>query len=245
MIRMLLLALSFFAALPVIAASPMEAREDHIAGLRYLVLETGSARQGDALPMVIGLHYSSARPEVMTEYFDQIDFPVRIVLPQGPYPRRGGYTWIPDTSDPNAQSKAIFAVEESLSAFVTAVRDSHPTLGKPIVMGISYGGDLSLLLALRHPAQIRAAFPVAARLLPEWMPRVNSCQPACPFIHAMHGDRDQTVPVGPTQRAITRLQRLGFDAEIKVYPGVAHDLDARQERDLIRSLRRLLNQKQY
>jgi phospholipase/carboxylesterase len=240
MIRMLLLALSFFAALPAIAASPMMARESYIAGFRYLVFETGGAGQDDALPIVIGLHYSSARPAAMTEYFDQVDFPARVVLPQGPYPRRGGYTWIPDTSDPNAQSKAIFAVEESLSTFVAAVSSSHPTRGKPIVMGISYGGDLSLLLALRHPAQIRAAFPVAARLLPEWMPRANSCQPACPFIRAMHGDRDQTVPVGPTQRAITRLQRLGFDAEIKVYSGVAHDLDARQEADLVRALRRLL-----
>jgi phospholipase/carboxylesterase len=240
MIRMLLLALNFFAALPAIAAPPMAVREAHSAGFRYLTFETGGARQGDELPMVIGLHYSSARPEVMTEYFDQIDFPARIVLPQGPYPRRGGYTWIPDTADPPGQSKAIFAVEESLSAFVAAVRGSYPTRGKPIVMGISYGGDLSLLLALRHPGQFRAAFPVAARLLPEWMPRSNSCNPTCPYIRAMHGARDQTVPVGPTQRAITRLQRLGFDADIKIYSGVAHDLDRRQEVDLVRSLRRLL-----
>jgi phospholipase/carboxylesterase len=241
MIRFLLLALGFLAALPAIAASPMVAREGHIAGFRYLVFETRGARQGDALPMVIGLHYSSARPEVMTAYFDQIDFPARIVLPQGPYPRRSGYTWISGTSRPDEQLKAMFDVEESLSEFAAAVRDGHPTRGKPVVMGISYGGDLSLLLALRHPAQFAAAFPVAARLLPEWMPRANACKPTCPLIRAMHGDQDQTVPVKPTQIAIARLQQLGFDAELMIYPGVAHDLDARQESDLVRSLRHLLN----
>lgn len=224
-------------------AFPVCAREAHIAGVRYLVIETPGADQDDVLPMIVGLHYSGARPEEMTEYFDQITFPARIVLPQGPYPRRAGYTWFPTDNTLSTGQQARFATDmaESLSTFISSAVAQHPTLHKPIVMGISYGGDLSLLIALRQPSQVWAAFPVAARFLPEWMPN-HPCGQSCPPIYAVHGAQDTTVPLEPMQAAMANLQRLGWNAQLRIYSGVAHDFDARQEADFVEHVHRLLSE---
>lgn len=227
-------------ALPANAGEP---REVTVAGLRYLVFETGNAKPDATLPMIVGLHYSSAKPETMLEYFDQIDFPARIVLPQGAYTRRDGYSWFPsDYAQLSAaqQDVAAFDTERKLSAFVDAAAAKYATRGKPIVMGISYGGDLAFLLAIRHPDKVRAAFPVAARFLPAWMPKTNTCKPHCPPIYAMHGDADTTVPMGPTQQASARLREMDFDVALEPYPGVAHDFDARMKNDFSEKAKSLL-----
>lgn len=240
MARLYLLVFLISFALPAFASEPREAND---AGFRYLVLETAGAKPDTPLPMIIGLHYSSAKPETMIEYFDQIDFPARIVLPQGAYPRRDGYSWFPtDYAVLSAaqQDEAAFDAERKLSAFVDAAAAKYGTRGKPVVMGISYGGDLAFLLAIRHPDNVRAAFPVAARFLPTWMPKTNVCKPRCPPIYAMHGDADTIVPMAPTQQAATRLRKMGFEVAFEPYPGVAHDFDARMEKDFSEKAKSLL-----
>lgn len=227
-------------ALPAAASEPREAND---AGFRYLVFETAGAKPGTVLPMIVGLHYSSAKPDAMIEYFDQIDFPARIVLPQGAFTRRDGYSWFPtDYAQLNAarQDDAAFDAEQKLSAFVDAAVAKNATRGKPVVMGISYGGDLAFLLAIRHPDKVRASFPVAARFLPAWLPKTNTCRPRCSPIHAMHGDADTTVPMAPTQQAAAQLRKLGFDVAFESYPGVAHDFDARMEKDFSEKAKSLL-----
>lgn len=239
-IGMLGFVLLLLSAVPATAAGGAEPREAHAAGFRYLVFETAGAKSEAALPMIVGLHYSSAKPETMLEYFDGIDFPARIVLPQGAHPRRDGYSWFPTGYAQLGQAErdaAVFDAEKRLASFVGAVPAEYPTRGKPMVMGISYGGDLSFLLAVRHPELLSAAFPVAARFLLAWMPRTNTCKPACPPILAMHGDADRTVPMAPTQEAIERLRKMRFDIELKPYPGVGHDFDARMERDFAELVR--------
>lgn len=240
-LQSLLLAMLPFAA--VAADKPPQPREASAAGFRYLVFETAGAKSDATLPMIVGLHYSSAKPEAMLEYFDQIDFPARIVLPQGAYARRGGYSWFPtDYAEMAAalQDDAAFDMERKLSAFVDAAAAKHASRGKPAVMGISYGGDLAFLLAIRHPDKVRASFPVAARFLPAWLPETNTCKPRCPPIYAMHGDADTTVPMAPTRQAAAQLRAMGFDVSFEPYPGVAHDFDARMEKDFSEKAKNLL-----
>lgn len=231
--------LLLFLSFETVAAEP---RAASLEGTRYLVFETAGANPKASLPMIVGLHYSSAKPETMLEYFDGIGFPARIVLPQGEYPRRDGYSWFPtDYAEAGqaAQDVAVSAAEKKMAAFVDDVRDRYPTRGKPAVMGVSYGGDVSFLLAIRHPQLFSASFPIAARFLPAWMPKTNACKPHCPPIRAMHGDADTTVPMGPTRDAVARLKRMGFDVAITPYAGVPHDFDLRMERDFAEQARKL------
>jgi phospholipase/carboxylesterase len=220
------------------------ARESEAAGFRYLVLESAGTSPDAELPMIIGLHYSGATPESMLGYFNQLRAPVRIVLPQGPMPRRSGWTWFSDAhaSDRSGKQGTADAIVERLADFADAVQQAHPTRGKPLLMGISYGGDLSLLLALRRPDAFAAAFPVAARWLPEWMPPANACAPSCPPVRALHGAADTVVPMAPTADGMRRLEAMGFDATLTPYPGVAHDFDAKMQRDFARQVESFLQQ---
>jgi len=231
-------------AVVAVASERPSPREGNEAGIRYLVFETAGAESGATLPMIVGLHYSSAKPETMLEYFDSIDFPARIVLPQGEYPRREGYSWFPTNYAELGQAEqdaAVSATEGKLAAFVDDARKRYPTRGKPVAMGISYGGDVSFLLALRHPDSIAASFPIAARFLPTWMPEQSACKPACPPIRAMHGDADKTVPMAPTRDAVARLRKKGYDVSLTPYSGVEHDFDARMERDFSEQAKRMLD----
>jgi N-acetylmuramoyl-L-alanine amidase len=223
---------------PMPAAAPADAapqaaapRALEAAGFRYLVFETGAAAPDTTLPMIVGLHYSGATPAAMVDYFDRFDAPVRVVLPQGPQPRPAGFSWFAAGSGVTEQAMAALALADGLAAFVRDAEAAHPTRGKPLAMGVSYGGDLALLLALRHPSLVAAAFPVAARAFPQWLSAAVPCAPECPAVRALHGDADATVPPDAMEAAIPRLKAAGYDATIRTYPGVAHDFDAAMEAD--------------
>ena len=225
------------------AAGPEHPQEGSISGYRYLTFVTGKPEPGEQLPMIVGLHYSGARPETILGDFEGIDFPARIVLPQGRYPRRAAYSWFP--SDYGALEAAgkdwgTFDILNEVSAFIDSASKEYPTRGKPIIVGTSYGGDLSFLLAIHHPEQVLAAFPVAARFLPEWMPGADGCEPECPLVFVMHGDEDQTVPMEPTRRAVKRLAGMGLRVEFHRYAGVGHDFSDRMKEDFAAEAERVL-----
>ena len=46
--------------------------------------------------------------------------------------------------------------------------------------------------------------------------------------------------IGPTREGVARLSTLDYDASLASYPGVAHDFDARMERDFAEQARKLV-----
>jgi phospholipase/carboxylesterase len=225
------------------ALLPPQPRPDMTIGMRYLVFETGGAKPDDALPLIVGLHYAGAEPQVMVEYFDTLDIRARVILPRAPYARGEGRAWFPmeyGVMGQAAQDAVAFDMAGKVAEFIAAARERYPTRGKPMVTGVSFGGDVTLLLGLRHPGLIAAAFPAAARWVPSWEPATNACAPHCPPIRALHGDQDTTVAIGPTREAMEMLAKRGYDARLTTYPGVAHAFDAAMERDFVAQMRRML-----
>lgn len=225
------------------ALLPPQPRPDATTGMRYLVFETGGAKPGDMLPLIVGLHYAGAEPQVMVEYFDTLDIRARVILPRAPYARGEGRAWFPmeyGVMGQAAQDAVAFDMAGKLAEFIAVARERYPTRGKPVVTGVSFGGDAALLVALRHPGSIAAAFPVAARWVPSWEPATNACKPHCPPIRALHGEQDATVAIGPTHEAMVHLAARGYDASLAAYPGVAHEFDAAMERDFVAQVRRIL-----
>lgn len=222
------------------ASSP---REEHAGGSRYLVFETGGAGPEDALPLIVALHYSGAAPEVLVDAFTGLRVPARVVLPEGPHPRPQGKSWFPQGygQRPAVEQAALTRESERrLFDVIGAVETRYPARGKAIVTGVSYGGDLAFLLALDHPDHFRAAFPVAARLLPDWLPARPACAAGCPPLHALHGEDDATVPIGPTRAAVETLRERGFDASLTPYPGITHDFSVGMQADLRARIEALL-----
>lgn len=224
------------------ALLPPNPRAETTIGMRFLVFETGGAKPGDTLPMVVGLHYASAEPQAMVEYFDTLDIPARVLLPRAPYVRGEGRAWFPLESGimgQAAQDAVAFDMAGKMAEFIAAAGERYPTRGKAVVTGVSQGADIGLLLALRYPHLVAASFPVAARWVPTWEPAAPACAPHCPPIRAMHGERDQVVPIGPTREAMAHLAQRGYDAGLTGYPGVGHAFDAEMEREFRRQVRAL------
>lgn len=238
------LALASFACASGPRPSSSPARtEGTLAGYDYLTFVTGDAKAADALPLIIGLHYSGATPETILADFDQIDIPARIVLPRGKYPRPSGASWFPKGYGELAaseQARLAFEAKDEVLAFIEAVAQHYPTTGRPILTGTSYGGDLSYLIAVHHPERVAAAFPVAARFPAEWLPSASTCGPSCPLIYAMHGDQDAIVPVDGGRRAAQQLAALGYRVELHEYAGIAHDFSAQMKADLTAQVRAVL-----
>lgn len=210
-------------------------RSGQAQGLDYLVLQTQGGGDDDALPMVVALHPSGSDPAWMVPAFSGLPVRAHIVLPRGPYPRPNGSSWFPkDYGDLPAadQARLVAAVEARLAAFIDQMQQRYPGQGRPLLTGVSYGGDLALLLVLHHPQDYAAAFPVAARLLPEWQRSAVACADACPPIHALHGRDDATVPMASTEAALQSLASPHRQVSMTGYAGTGHDFSPAMQADL-------------
>jgi phospholipase/carboxylesterase len=224
---------------PALRADSLPLSEIVIAGRRALLAAPHDTAPGRRLPLLVVLHWSGSTPEEIAALADWPELPVRTLFPQGGHPRPAGWSWFPqgyaEMAPEVARAETFRAVDE-LAAFLDAARRELPTAGAPIVAGVSYGGDLAFLLAVHRPESVSSAFPVAARFLPAWLPERRTFTGRGPWIVALHGEDDETVPIAPTRDAVEKLRALGYDAELRAYPGVGHDFAAAMRADFGRAL---------
>jgi phospholipase/carboxylesterase len=189
--------------------------------------------------MIVALHWSSSTPEAMLRDLAGIPVEARILLPQANYPQRGGWSWFPrkfgEAEDQEARAEA-FRVADALADWIELARREYPTYGRPVVTGISYGGDLAYLLAVRHPRTVRAAFPVAARFPADWIPEARTCTDDCPWIVAFHGNDDWIVGLAEARETAARLRARGYPVELRSYAGVGHRFSAGMRTDFEREV---------
>lgn len=69
---------------------------------------------------------------------------------------------------------------------------------------------------------------------------MNAFKPGCPLVYAMHGDKDETVPMEPTPPAARQLAGMGFRVEFHEHAGIAHDFSPGMKADFTASVRKLL-----
>lgn len=232
---------------PAPAPAPTPAPEPapryrQLAGVEYVELVTSRAGPEDSLPLILAIHGLGDRPERFADLLDDLPFPARLILPRGldPLPE-GGYSWFPiraRSPDVAGLSGGIARAGDALVPFVHELLATRPTLGKPIVTGFSQGGMLSFYLAVRAPDLFAAAFPVGGWLPPPLWPSTPPKQ--APTIFALHGAIDNAVKLGPTQEAVDRLQQLGWSAQLKVWPDVAHAIPPTMRRELHQQFERAL-----
>jgi phospholipase/carboxylesterase len=221
------------AALDDIAREPFTAPDDRgwgrAAGYEYLERTLGGGDPAAPMPMLILIHGLGDRPS--HDWFagaDAIDTPLRLIMPQAPTPHGdGGFAWFPFRArgnDPDALARGISAASDRLARAIAVLAARRPTRGAPIVAGFSQGGMLSYALALRHPEIVSFSHPISGLLPKPLWPASKPAGTRYPPIAAMHGDADALVPIAGDRELSAHLRALGYDAQLREFPGVAHTI---------------------
>lgn len=201
-------------------ARPAPESGDASQALKYETYTVGGA-QPDGL--LVALHYSGATPAFWHELLQDWGAPVRVLLPQGPRPRREGFTWVPadhEEKDEAGKTADLEQMAERVALLIREEKRAHPELRRVAVTGFSYGGDLAWLLAIRYPDLVDAAVPMGSRLLGE----PSQPLPDTRRVLVLHGEADAIIDFQKTAARVEALKARGVPIELRGYPGLGHDL---------------------
>jgi len=195
-----------------------------------LELVTGSARREDALPLVVAVHGLGDTPDAFARLYDGFEAPARVVLPRAPA-RGARASWfaLPWEEGEAAFEAGVAAAAARLAELAEELARERPTRGRPIVTGFSQGGILAFAVAALRPGSVSGAIPIAGFLPRRLWPR--SRPPEAPPIRALHGERDDLLPVAEARALVDHLRGLGFDVALRTYPGVGHVVTREMLRD--------------
>jgi phospholipase/carboxylesterase len=209
--------------------SPLKVESEPLAGIEYATFKVGTD-DGSPLPLLVVLHSMGDGPEEFAPLFGRLSVPARVLLPRGTDHAFGGFAWWPASAyaSPKTDADAVAAVADRLASFIAAAR-AHFGADRVVVTGTSQGGDLSFALALHHSDQVRAALPIAGRVLKS--PDIVAKQAI--VIDAFHGTADSKAPYARTAAAVELLGTRGIAAVLHTYPGLDHDVSALEETDLL------------
>lgn len=233
------IATALSALILIAAPACAQLRQGHAAGFDYEEVVLGDPAT-PGMPLIIALHYSGGTPRESLANYDALGAPVRIVAPRGTHRKRDGFSYYPPNYyalDPAEQLRIARETEGRIAVFVADMAKLHGV--KPVVTGISQGGDLSLLLALYHPDLIAAALPFAAVLRPEVAQAGMADGKAAPPIHMFQGEADEIVLVAETRRQVAVLAKHA-PVTLKTYPGLGHDISPAMKADYTALLDKLL-----
>ena len=219
---------------PPPSGAPESTTQGEIAGVRYLEHMTGGARPDERVPMIVALHPMGGDPVDFLRLLRRYRRRARLILPYG-HPNGGMYLWYDSVRD-DVAAPLVTREADRIAGAVAALVAARPTVGKPLVTGFSQGGIMTFALAVTHPEALAAAFPISGLLPPSLYPSAalsSEPRPATlPPVAAFHGASDLAVPTRGARASIAELQRAGYTAELREYPGVAHDTSDEEEGEI-------------
>ena len=195
------------------------------AGLRFLERVRGGGDPREPLPLFVMLHGLGDRPS--EDWFADLEWPVRVVLPQAPLPEGTGFAWfktrVSDRRE-HALAAEVRDVGERVARLLDALRRRRPTRGRAILAGFSQGAIVTYQVALTHPEVISVAHPVAAMLPKELWPTAPVRSGPMTRIRAAHGTTDEIIPIEKHRALADYLKHTGHRIELTEFPEVAHEL---------------------
>jgi phospholipase/carboxylesterase len=212
--------------------------------LPYIEIVTGGAAADAELPLVIALHGRGDTAERFARLFDGLPARARVAILRPPHAWGSGQAWFlgarawVENRPPIAAE--LGALADRVVATADAIRAARPTRGLPVVMGFSQGGMLTWTVAVKHPRAFAAAFPVAGFLFPESLDRVRVDARALPRIVAFHGSADPLVSADDDRRGARLLEARGARIDLRIYPGVQHELPPALRKELFTEMSQAL-----
>ncbi|RZL05696.1 MAG: hypothetical protein EOO89_25830 [Pedobacter sp.] len=233
----LLMLIACLFCLEINAQTPVK---KHAEGFAYEELVTGNTNNKD-LPLLIAFHYSAGTPAESFKDYDALGLPVRIIVVKGSYVKRTGFSYFPVnyySFDNATQVKLAKQTVDSLASFIKHITQLYKV--KPVVSGISQGGDISFLLGIHYPELLRASFPFAAVIRPEAAEFVSSAARNTLPIFAYQGEADKIVNVNDTREQVNKLKAY-LNIQLTTYEGLGHDISPEMKKDYSLLMRKLLS----
>lgn len=209
------------------------------AGYDFQVVTFNSVDQRSDLPLVLGLHWSSSMPSHLLKAMGRQSGSFRLLLPSGRFPKRGGYSYfVPEFYElsPEQQMQALEDEAGRLIVFFDDVRRKYKCGRQTIVTGVSQGGDLSFLMAVRHPQSIRRAYPIAGR---NTVAGDSGWATAAP-VTIYSGTDDPIVRGQQSVAEFNTALAVGARMELLEFANVGHDLSERMASQLSSDIAREL-----
>jgi len=211
-------------------ALPFREPDEHGWGsagdLRFLEMVTKGADRSQALPWVVLIHGMGDAPSLDWLELVAVDVPVRVIMPQAPYPHGTGYSWftynIDGENPPQQLADGITSAMQRIEQVIDSVPLHRKCVGRPIAMGFSQGGMLSYALAVQAAPRVRFAVPIAGFLPEPLWPTAPTSN--APTIRALHGTADTVVPIAGARALTERLTQLGYDAQLVAFPNLGHSV---------------------
>lgn len=201
------------------------------AGFKYIEVVRNTDQVNADLPVIIWFHYSSSTPQESADQYDQLSIPVRIILPQGNFRKREGFTYFPAdyyTKDSLTQMAIAKQTVDSIAVFTEAMVKKYNR--KAVVAGFSQGGDISFMLGIYYPQFLKAAFPLAGFIHKQRLDDVKMHAHKSVAINVYQGIDDKIVSIMYNQRMVSMLTQY-FWISLKPYPGLGHDFSIQMKKD--------------
>jgi phospholipase/carboxylesterase len=151
---------------------------------------------------------------------------VAFVAPNAPEPCQGapmGYQWFPISRiDPHEMRKGVESAAASLNQFLDGeLRRLGLADDRLALVGFSQGTMMSLHVGLTRPDKPACIIGYSGMLAGP-VPKLG---PDAPPILLVHGEADQTIPVGAVFDAAARLGAAGASVQWHISSGVGHSID--------------------
>ncbi len=217
--------------LPCVIAYSQDMRKyEHRAnGFEYIEIVKGT--DNGKLPLLIAFHYSGGSPDETISDYEVLRNPVRIILPKGNNRKRGGFSYYPAAyyqKDSLSQFKTARLVVDSIAKFVQTMSEKYGQ--KPVVSGISQGGDIAFLLARYYPELLKASFPFAAVINSQTIKGLKNYPVTQIPVYIFQGENDEIVNVAYTRACIDKIAKH-MNIVLQTYPGLGHDISDQMKAD--------------
>jgi phospholipase/carboxylesterase len=195
------------------------------------------APEGTKPPLLILLHGVGSNEQDLMELASYLNprfliVSVRSPMTLGP----GAYGWYPvmfTPQGPVGDTKQAVAGRDKIIGFVREAQEAYGADPKRVfLLGFSQGAIMSLLAGLKRPDLVAGIVPMSGRLLPEALAdRADDDALRGLAIFAVHGTRDNVLPVSGGRAARDELSKLPVTVEYREYD-MGHQVSAESLADV-------------
>jgi len=208
-------------------------KDPSIGGYDYVIKYSGSGNKDTNLSMLITLHGDGDTPEnFYNTALDQFKTPARIIILKAPKSYGAGYAW---PWDPASLQEAGSAMDEAVRKLTL----KFPTMGKPVLMGMSGGGRMAYYQALKYGNNYSYVFPISGMLSQEYLANDSSKPGAKVF--AYHGKSDSVVSFDSGMVAAKLLREHDIDVEFTEFDGGHQGIFRNMKLEITQAIEQKLN----